>query len=331
MPYWISCEHAYTVNAVHINTFCNLWFTQMKHVSAVGAHVVRVFTAFLFYFIFSHPQQFGLNALKLLPLRHIKVWSTVRVCVYVPVRDPSKNEEMWMADTYVSDTLNSHPSVTRSHRTLPTLDRKTCAHTHTHPRMPYTRIIICVTRHQTVSNTWVYKLHPLYTLFVHRTEHALYTQNRTWLSHTEQNIPFTHRTRILFTNRKEHSVHTEQSIMFTQRTGHVIHTQSRTCCSHTEQRMLFVHRTVHAVRTQYSLLFAHNRVCCSHTEQSKLFAYNRACCSHTTGRAICTQTEHSVHTQNKAHCSMKLALQQHTREMPTKTGAVCLLLLPVPM
>ena len=42
------------------------------------------------------------------------------------------------------------------------------------------------------------------------------------------------------------------------------------------------------------MLFAHR------TEQT---AYNKACYSHTTGRAVCTQTEHSVHTQNRAHCS----------------------------
>ena len=174
-----------------------------------------------------------------------------------------------MADMYVSGTLNSHPSVMRSLLTLPTPDRKTCAHTHTHPCMPYTRIINCVTRHQTVSNTWVYKLHPLRTLFVHRTEYALHTQNRTCLSHTEQNMTFTHRTEhdLHIQNRTypshtclhTHSIHkqksafcshTEQSILFTHRTGHAIHTQSRTCCSHTEQRMLFAHRTVHAVRTQ---------------------------------------------------------------------------------
>ena len=241
MPYWISGEHAYTVNAVHINTFCNLWFTQMKHVSAVGAHVVRVFTAFL---VFPPPRQFGLNALKLLPLWHIKVWSTARVCLNVPVRDPPRTKRCeWLTRTcriHLIPTLQSR--VHTGHCQLSTGRR---VHTLTHIHACRTRALLSASHAtKTVSNTWVYKLHPLRTLFVHRTEHALHTQNRTYHSHTHTF------TRILFSNRKEHSVHTEQSILFTHRTAHVIHTQSRTCCSHTKQRKLFAHRTVHAVRTQ---------------------------------------------------------------------------------
>ena len=165
---------------------------------------------------------------------------------------------------------------------------------------------------KTVSNTLVYKLHPLYTLFVHRTEHALYTQNRTWLSHTEQNIPSTHRTEhafcsqteksILLTQNKAYCSHTEQGMLFTRKAENALLTQNRECCSYTEQCMLF----------------AHNSVCCSHTEQSKL---------HTTRRAIRTQqgvlfahrqsilfthrTEHIVHIQNGAFCSQKTAHAVH--------------------
>lgn len=209
-----------------------------------------------------------------------------------------------MADTYVSDTLNSHPSVTRSHRTLPTLDTKTCAHTHTHPRMPYTRIIICVTRHQ---NSFQYM-----GLQTASATHAIRTQNRTCPSHTEQNIPFTHtpshafcsqtEKSILFTQNKAYCSHTEQGMLFTRKAENALLTQNRECCSYTEQCMLF----------------AHNSVCCSHTEQSKL---------HTTRRAIRTQqgvlfahrqsilfthrTEHIVHIQNGAFCSQKTAHAVH--------------------
>ena len=291
MPYWISGEHAYTVNAVHINTFCNLWFTQMKHVSAVGAHVVRVFTAFL---VFPPPRQFGLNALKLLPLWHIKVWSTARVCLNVPVRDPPRTKRCeWLTRTcriHLIPTLHSRvhtghcqPSTGKSVQT-PTNIHACC-----------TRALLSASHAtKTVSNTLVYKLHPLYTLFVHRTEHALYTQNRTWLSHTEQNIPSTHRTEhafcsqteksILLTQNKAYCSHTEQGMLFTRKAEHVVRTLNRESCSHTEQCMLFAHNRA---------CCSHTTVCCSHTEQSKL---------HTTGRAVHTQQGVLFHT-DRAFCS----------------------------
>lgn len=212
-----------------------------------------------------------------------------------------------MADTYVSGTLNSHPSVTRSHRTLPTLDRKTCAHTHTYPRMPYTRIIICVTRHQ---NSFQYM-----GLQTASATHAIRTQNRTCPSHTEQNIPFTHtpshafcsqtEKSILFTQNKAYCSHTEQGMLFTRKAEHVVRTLNRESCSHTEQCMLFAHNRA---------CCSHTTVCCSHTEQSKLhttgravhtqqgvlFHTDRAFCSHTEQSTLFTyKTEHSVHRKQR--------------------------------
>ena len=318
MLYWISGEHVYTVNAVHVNTFCSLWFAQMKHVSAVGAHVVRVLTAFFSFFL----QQFGLNALKLLLLCHIKFWSTVRVCVDVwydiPVR---KKRCEWLTCTCPVHLIPTLQSCVHSWHCQPSTGRP--VHTPTHIHACRTRALLTAS-HATKQfpihgfTNYIRYARCSYTEqnmpFTHRTEHDFHTQNRTRPPHTEQNIPFTHMPSHAFYSQ------TEKCILFTHRTKHTVHTQNRACYSHAKQNMLFAHRTENVVRTQ-------NSACCTHTTECAVRTQNRANCLHTTGRAVHTQrgalfahrqsilfthrTEHIVHIQNRAYCSQKTEHSVH--------------------